>query len=268
MDASRELQEYQLERLESLINQWAFAEDEWEVDPVAALREIKSSTQSSEQVARLQGGLGEMRETLANWMKKPSVALPAVAIALGSLYHLTESQMTLSDLEYMRDVSAIGQAEFEQRYDEAKNVANRGKELTLGLLGIGGATAAAMNGDRIKAFLTGKSAPSMRKDDGANPSGDRLGARLTDGEFSKLKEVMHDFYSMAQTGNESARDVTGKKLLAAIDLTEREVASGEASAGEIMARLSEIHERIQSINTYNQARGIGMTSPMAGTPSL
>ncbi len=266
-EVSRELQEYHLERLESLMEQWAF-DEEMDIDPVVALTEISQSGRGAERLATLQGGLGEMRESLAAILKKPSVILPTMGIALAGIYHLADSQMTLADLEYMRDTNAIAQAEFEQRFEAAKQVVGRGKEITLGLLGIGGATAAALNFDRIKAILSGKGQQVARETAGASPQEHRLGSRLTDQERIKLQEVTAAFYQMAQSGNEAAQEVTFKKLIAAIGRTEREVVHGAAPAHEVMARLDDIYQRIQTINTYTDSHQPPGRRQSSQSPSL
>lgn len=268
MQVSRELQEYHLERLEAKINEWAFVDDEWDIDPVLALSEIRQSSQAAEQVARLQGGLAGMRQSLGDWMKKPSVILPAVAIGLAATYQLADTQMTPDDLTYMRDVGAIGQAEFEQRFTEAKIAAEKGKEVVMGVLGLGSITTAALYADRIKSFLTG-SQEFNREELGADTHSPRLGHRLTDEEKSKLKEVMADFYLMPQAGNEQAQSVVAQKLMDALSKTEKAVVSGLAPADAILDRLEDIHGRIKAINTYMQERQpVNMQANKTMSPSF
>lgn len=266
-EISKELQAYHLSRLEALIDQWELELPEDADGALGALQHIASSGAGAERRGRMQGNLAEMRETLSDWAKKPSVILPTMAIGLAGLYQLTDAQMSVSDLEFMRDTGAIAQAEFQERFQDATATLSRAKEVTMGVLGLGTLTAASLYADKIKAFLTGEPDLAERANLGAQPNEQRLSARLTDVERDKLQSVMGLFYQMANAGSEEAHEATGKKLLNAIRVTEEGVARGVFPADEILNRLEGIEARIRQINDYTDASP-GRSHQKNAAPSL
>lgn len=266
MNKAPSLQEWHVNRLESLMDQWEFDDgtDMTEAEALGVLQATRDSGQTMRQMSRMQGNLAEMRETLATWLSKPAVILPAMAVTLAGAAYSLDLQMSAADAEYMLDMAAITQAEYELIAAKAGEHTGRAKEVMTAVLGLGASTAIALNLDRIKKMLT-QPGQSLREAGGADPRGERLTQRLSEAERGALRDAMVRFHSVFkdQPGNEQKALL--ERMVEAISRTERMVAMGESPASSLHDRLEKLNERLKLIENQQITHRPVMS---ASSPSL
>lgn len=268
MNKETSLQDWHIDRLESLMGQWELNDttDMTEDQAIQVLRATQDSGKTMRQMSRMQGNLASMRETASNWMSKPSVLLPALGVSIAGAAYLADAQLSQVDLEFMKDMAAITQAEYEEMAPKVAENAGRAREVVLGVLGLGVTTAIGLHLDRFKNLFT-QSGQVLRVGEGANPEGERLTQRLTDAERVALKEVMTSFQEIIAQQPAEQQTTLIDRLVESISRTEHQVAQGNSPASQISERLKMMKERLEAIETHQQAHGLRAT-PSAGAPSL
>lgn len=266
MNKAPTMQEWHVNRLESLMEQWDFDDgaDMSEDQALGVLRAAQESGQTMRQMSRMQGNLSEMRDTLSSWASKPSVILPTLGVTLAGAAYALDLQLSADDAEFMRDMAAITQAEYEEISNKVGEHAERAREVMTGVLGLGVTTAIALNLDRFKKMLT-QPGQTIREANGADPDGPRLTHRLSGTEREMLSDVLGRFHGAFKDQTPENREALLQRMVDTISRTERMVTGGESPATSIRERLVKLQERLELIDNQQQAHNLGHT---ANAPSL
>ncbi|CAM3859451.1 hypothetical protein VRRI112168_03590 [Vreelandella rituensis] len=252
---TQDIHAWHLDRLHSLMDQWRM-EDGTEgltrESAEALIEETADNGRLMGQISRLQGGLSKMRDTLLKIIEKPALQVAAIPVVAAAAYVIADVTMVEGDLEYMRDMAAITQAEFAERIQANGIAKEKVREVVGGLMGLAAGSALALNADRVLALATGLRGHHSRLENGVEGDSNRLYARLTDSEREALSGVIRSFSALDLGPRTQEREALISKLLENVGEAEQQVSLGDGPANLIETRLGQFQERLDKIQAYSQ----------------
>lgn len=278
MSSQKTIHEAHLGRLESYLDRWRIDDQKLAGDGEqytnemadAVILEAAETSRLMRQMTRLQAGLSEAREKTREWISKPSVQLPAFAMMAMGGFFAAHNQISLGDLDYMREMAMIGEAEYELMRDNASAVVEKGRDLVGAVAGLGATTALAMNVDRLLALTTGKRDYLDRMQEGADLDGGRLIERLSESEREAVQRVITSFRQLDFGNLSDEKQQVMMQLMDNVSRNERLVSASSAPADSLLQRLAYFEDRLDSLHRYAEKdtpnRRVSAEMPGMGAP--